>query len=101
RCVEVEVVDPESAEHPGRAPDGGRDVVQLQVAEHAQPQVGEGFDRTGTGRRVELVPDLRPPDPGSARAGELDGITEARYIERDREVSARDSGLGGGRAGHR
>ena len=62
--VEVEEVDAAPPEHPGRPPDGVRDVVQLEVGEDPEPLVLQGIEGGRAGLGVELEAHLGDAEPG-------------------------------------
>jgi long-chain acyl-CoA synthetase len=81
--VEREVVDPQRAEHAGRAVDGRRDVVELEIEEHPVAEVGERPDRFGPGRAEQLETDLGGAEPGAKQAAEPDRLDEIVDVERE------------------
>ena len=68
-----------------------RDVVELQIEEHAVAEVGERTDRLGPGGTEELEPDLRGAEPRPQQASESDRLDEIVDIERERQpIAGRD-----------
>ena len=70
-------------------PDGGRDVVQLQVGEHPEALVPQGIEGGGTGLGVELEAHLGHAEPRLRPAGRRRGGVEIADVEREREMVAR------------
>ena len=89
--VEVEEVDAASSEHARGAPDGVRDVVELEVGEHPESLVLQGLEGIGAGLGVELEAHLGHPEPRLHPLRDRERGVEVTDVEREREVVARAS----------
>ena len=64
-----------------------RDVVELQVAEHAVPVVPQGTDGVGADRAVELEAHLGDAEPGLEVARQAVGGDQVVDVEGQREAA--------------
>ena len=86
--MEGEVRDPQGTQHPGRALNGARDVVQLEVEENPIPKIADRTDGFGPGRAVELESDLGHTEVILQLPTEPNRSDEIVDIERECELLA-------------
>ncbi len=85
--MEVQVAHTLAPENARGAPDGGRDVVELDVGEHVEIERAHARDRFGPGGRIQLQTYFRHAEPGRDLLGDLLRLVEVGNIERDREAA--------------
>ena len=70
-----------------------RNIVQLEVTEHGEPEIVEPVECRRAGLGVELVANLGNPEPGGDTLGDRDRGVEIANVERQRQSV---TNLGGG-----